>query len=326
MFYKKIILNYFIIITICICSLSSIYAYDVILGGHSIGIELNYNGVLIKGMYDIKDGNKIINQKDYGFKENDLIIKINNKDVNTINELSHYIEQYIDENNDIILTIQRDNQYLKKKLIIINNGESYSTGLYVKDGINGIGTITYYDENTKQFGALGHIMSEDNNITCQNGKIYYSKITNIIPSKKYNPGEKLGIRESDYIGTINENNISGLYGYYYNVPENSISIEISSKEEVKKGEAYFLTVLDNNKPIKCKIKILSIDKESNIKNFTFEVIDKDVLDKTSGIIQGMSGSPIIQNGKLIGAVTHVIVNNPTKGHGIFIENMLENEY
>lgn len=322
--YRKIILKVMIVFLLCFLFIQPIFAYEVILGGQSIGIELNYEGVLIKGMYDIEDGSKSINQRNFGFKENDIIIKVNDYEIDTIFDLSERIENCIKKQEDIILTLKRDNHYLKKKLTVITNGSNFSTGLYVKDGIGGIGTMTYYDENNKTFGALGHIMCDQSEIICNQGNIYLSKITKIIPSKDYSPGEKLGIKDSEYIGSIKQNNLTGIYGIYNQLPDHYQKIETAKIDELKKGKAYFLTVLDGNIPMKCHIEIISIsNKKDKTKNFTFKIIDKEVLEKTKGIVQGMSGSPIVQNGKLVGAVTHVLVNDPTKGYGIFIENMIE---
>ncbi len=321
--YKKKILSFFVVLLTVVSHIIPLFAYEVILGGQSIGIELNYNGVLIKGMYDINSYGENFNQKDYGFKENDVIVQVNDENINCISELSKKIEYCINKDIDIILTLKRDNLYLKKKLNIVKDDNNYTTGFYVKDGILGIGTITYYDQNTKRYGALGHIMSENNNYICQNGSIYFSKITKIVPSKNFNPGEKLGVKDSVNIGTIDKNTHTGIYGTYDYLPDNYKLIETADKKDVKLKEAYFYTVIENNDVIKCKIKIININSyNGNMKNFTFEIIDKNLLNKTNGIIQGMSGSPIVQDGKLIGAVTHVLVNDPSKGYGIFIENML----
>lgn len=319
--YKKISSS----ILVCFMIISStvpLYAYEVILGGHSIGISLNYNGVIINGMYDIKHNDQMINQKDYGFKENDLIIGVNDISIKSIQDLSVQINHAIDNHQDIYLNIKRNHHTIKKKLNVVRDGEQYMTGLYVKDGIQGIGTMTYYDNNNQTYRALGHIMKDESPFLCQKGSIYYSSITKIIPSQSYKPGEKIGIKNSEFIGTVEKNTYSGLYGHYDKLPQNIQYIDLGTKDDVHKGEAYFYTVLNGNKPVKCKINITHINSyNSKIKNFTFEITDKKVLDLSNGIVQGMSGSPIVQDNLLVGAITHVFLNNPTKGYGIFIENM-----
>lgn len=329
MLYKRLSITLFVVLSILFGS-SSVYAAEVLLGGDSIGIELNYDGVVISGTYDISIDNKSYNPSSDGFLSGDLIEKVNNKTVKSISDLMKIIESDIEKQKPIILTIQRDGQTFTQELKIQYNQKQFSTGLYVQDGLSGIGTMTYYNPSNQQFGALGHIMNDSklsNDIPLNQGKVYNSYIKKIRPSENGQPGEKVGEIGSVDIGTVYENNNFGIYGSYIDTQIlHKETISTASMEEVKKGDAYFLTVLNGHDIQRCRIKIthLKKQKQPDIKGITFEVVDKDVLKQAQGIVQGMSGSPIIQDGKLIGCVTHVDVNNVKIGYGLYIDWMLQN--
>ena len=329
MLYKRLSITLFVVLSILLGS-SSVYAAEVFLGGDSIGIELNYDGVVISGTYDISIDNKSYNPSSDGFVSGDLIKKVNDKTVKSISNLMKFIESDIEKQKPIFLTIQRDGRIFTQELKIQHNQKQFSTGLYVQDGLSGIGTMTYYNPSNQQFGALGHIMYDSklsNDIPLNHGKVYNSYIKKIRPSENEQPGEKVGEIGSIDIGTVFENNNFGIYGSYIDSQiTNKETISTASMDEVKKGDAYFLTVLNGHEIQKCHIKIthLKKQKQPDVKGITFEVVDKDVLKQAHGIVQGMSGSPIIQNGKLIGCVTHVNVNNAKIGYGLYIDWMLQN--
>ena len=201
------------------------------------------------------------------------------------------------------------------------------TGLYVKDQINGIGTLTYIDPETKRFGALGHEIIETataQKFEIKDGKIFNATVSNIEKSRNGTAGEKNATYDkTTTAGEIDNNDITGIYGTYQEEIANMETMEVGTKEEIKEGPATIKTVIEENKTEEFNINIIGIDTTSKTKNILFEITDDDLLNKTGGVVQGMSGSPIIQNDKIIGAVNYVIVNDTKKGYGIFITTMLE---
>ena len=209
-----------------------------------------------------------------------------------------------------------------------DENDVYKTGLYVKDSVTGIGTLTFIDPETKKFGALGHEIEEQTTgkiFEIKDGKIFETTVTGIIPSTDGSPGEKKAEYDPENVeGNVDENTTQGIFGTYTDNIQNRKTYKVAKPKEVKTGDAKILTVLDDDNIKEYSIKISEInDLKSKNKNFIFEITDSELKDKTGGIIQGMSGSPIIQGDYIIGAVTHVVVDNPLKGYGIFITNMLE---
>ena len=293
----------------------------VILGGENIGIEIETDGILIVGFYDIDNKTNIKN-----LKLGDRIIKINNKKVNNINEMIDIIDN--SKNKKIInLTLIRENKELQTTLELEYKNNVYKTGIYVKDKVIGIGTIAYINPENQSYCALGHeIIESYTNIKVEikDGKIYASDVTGIKKSTKSKTGEKEAKINKDIIyGNISKNTKSGIYGTYTGILDMNNTIEVANKNEIHEGKAYIYTVLDGNKKEKYEITITKINKSSQTKNILFEITDKKLINKTNGIIKGMSGSPIIQDNKIIGAVTHAIQSKPNLGYGIFITTMLE---
>ncbi len=320
-----------LIIVVCsICSISHVYAIEVILGGESIGIELHYDGVMISGTYDITIDNKTYNPSSDGYRSGELITHVNNKKIDSLSALIKNIEMNIDESQTIILTLISNEKEITRELKYQQNNNQYSTGLYVTDGLSGIGTMTYYNPATQHFAALGHMIYDatlSSEMIIKEGSIYTSYVQSIIPSINGNPGEKIASIDSIKIGTIYANNNYGIYGKYTVLSKESQKISTASMDEVEKGDAYFLTVLEGDTIIQCDIEITNLKKQSSpsIKGITFKIVDEVVLSETNGIVQGMSGSPIIQNNKLIGCVTHVDTHNVEYGYGLYIDWMLEND-
>ena len=303
----------------------SVYAYSnkIIVGGENVGINIKSDGILVVGFYKVNGESIVANPS---IKTGDLILKVSNTEVNSINELTNAIEtQKVD--SKIELLIKRDNKEFTSVLNLIEQDGIYKTGLYVKDSISGIGTLTYIDPETKIFGSLGHEIIEANTsktIEVKTGSIFSSVVTGITKSVDGTPGEKNAKLDNQKIyGEIKENTQYGLFGNYTNNLPGKKLVEVAKPDEVKVGDAKILTVLDDNEVKEYDIYINRINEYNKIKNIFFEITDKELLDKTGGIVQGMSGSPIIQNEKIIGAVTHVIVDNVKNGYGIFITTMLE---
>jgi len=315
----------------CLCFLLSLFimpscilAYSdyIIAGGENIGIELNAKGIMVVGVYKVGDHYPAT---EAGIKVGDIITSINNESVSNISELSSKINTRISD--DIKIGYVRADVTSYTNLKLYKDNDIYKTGLYVKDSITGIGTLTFIDPNTKIFGALGHEIIERNTgqiLEVKDGKIYTSEVVNIEPSVNGVPGEKNAkLNTDEVIGDIFENTTKGIFGNYDAEIVKDKLYKVGNSSNIKKGEAMIRTVVANNKVEEFTINILKINENSKTKNIVFEITDKELLEKTGGIVQGMSGSPIIQGDYIIGAVTHVVVDDTTKGYGILITNMLE---
>lgn len=302
----------------------NIFAYSsyIIPGGENIGISINTKGILIVGTYEINNQNPAI---EAGLKTGDIIKKVNNVEVTNIDELVNQISK---SENEASITYLRNDKEFETKLKLIKEDGVSKTGLYVKDNVTGIGTLSYIDPKTLIYGALGHEVIESNSgllLEVKDGKIVSTNVTTIDRSENGNPGSKnANINLEDEEGTIKENTSSGIFGKYTNSLPNKELKKVANPDEIKTGPAKILTVIDGDEIKEYDINIIKImKKDANNKNILFEVTDKELLEKTGGIVQGMSGSPILQNDLIIGAVTHVVVEDPKKGYGIFITNMLK---
>jgi stage IV sporulation protein B len=299
------------------------YSSKIIVGGENIGINIQNNGILVVGFYKV-DGSLV--KCNPQIKVGDKIISVAGISVSNVNELTSAIEENI-INNTVDLTVFRDTKEINVTMELKEKDGIYKTGLYVKDNITGIGTLTYIDPETKIFGALGHEIIESSSnktIEVKTGTIFESIVTGITKSVNGTPGEKKAkLDSSNVIGSITKNTSVGLYGTYSGDISKYSLMDVADAEEVKLGSAKILTVTSGSEVKEYNINITKINEYSKIKNIYFEVTDESLLNQTGGIVQGMSGSPIIQNGKIIGAVTHVIVDNVKNGYGIFITTMLK---
>ena len=320
--FKKKLLLLLLFLTFVIPVNVLAYSTRIILGGDNIGISVNTKEILIVGFYKVN--NKYI-AKDQGFMVGDRISKVNGIEVNSIEVLIDEINKAKDDK--IILSIIRNDKELELELKLYNDNGKYKTGLYIKDQITGIGTLTYIDPETKIFGSLGHEIIDNKTgkiIEIKDGNIFESSITGTIKSSPTTTGEKKATFNQNIInGNIKKNTIKGIFGKWTSDIDNDNLIEVGNSEDITLGDAEIYTVLKNNDVKSYKIKILKVNKDSTTKNILFEINDEILIDKTNGVIKGMSGSPIVQNNKIIGAVTHAILNDNTKGYGIFITTMLE---
>ena len=309
----------------CILSISDVYAYSdyIIPGGENIGINIKSEGILVVGFYKI-NGN--LNKGTPNIKVGDRVLEVENTIVNTNEELVEAIKDNMHENKVNILVKRNDNK-INISLPLIYDEDTYKTGLYIKDEITGIGTLSYIDPISHIYGALGHEIVETNSketVEVKTGNIFRSYVTGIDRSVRGTPGGKNArFYKDDIFGDINKNTINGIYGKYTKEIDSSLAIPIGSINEIKTGKAFIYTVLNGEEKKEYEINITKIDKSNNTKNIYFDITDVNLLEKTGGIVQGMSGSPIIQDGKLVGAVTHVVVSNPSSGYGISIISMLE---
>ena len=297
------------------------YSDYIIAGGDNIGIELNASGVLVVGTYDI---NNYSPAKESKIMIGDIITHVNNKRIYSIEQLV----SNIGNSDSVNLTYERNSKEYDTKLTLIKDSDNvYKTGLYVKDSITGVGTLTFIDPNTNLFGALGHEIVEKATgkiLEIKDGTIYDSTVTSITRSSKGSPGEKNARYDKSSVqGTISENTIHGIFGEYTDSINNDSLYKVGTIDDIKLGKAYIRTVLNGSEIKEYEINITKISDKNTIKNITFDITDSELLETTGGVVQGMSGSPIIQGEYIIGAVTHVVVDNPTKGYGILITNMLE---
>ena len=303
----------------------NIFAYSshIVLGGQNVGINIENKGVIVIGFYKI---NGYFNKGSKELKVGDLITKVNGEEISSIKELTIGIEKYI-KDNKVELTFVRNNKENKTNLTLYKENDIYKTGLYVKDSIKGIGTISYIDPETKIYGSLGHEILESNSntkIEVKTGYIFESSITGIDKSIDGHPGEKKArFNSKNVFGTIDKNTIYGIFGTYQKDIDTTNLIEVGKKEDVKIDKAYIYTVLNDNKIEKFEINITNINDYNKIKNINFEITDERLLTETGGIVQGMSGSPIVQDDKVIGVVTHVVIDKVKSGYGLFITTMLE---
>ena len=306
----------------------------VIPSGEAIGLRLYTSGVLVVGMSEIQgeDHNNYTPYKNSGIKEGDMITKVDDESVTCTSDLVTKINK--SNGNSVKITYVRDGCDYNTEILPTKTSENeYKLGLWVRDAASGVGTITFYDTKTGDFGALGHgILDIDTEelIDIARGDIVTSKIVSIVKGEKGKPGELQGsIDNGKIIGEVYKNTNFGIYGKLNNIDNikqaNDKVMEVMPRDEVKEGKATILCTLDDNKQEEYEIEIEKVYKSTNRtnKNMIIKVTDQRLLDKTGGIIQGMSGSPIIQDGKFVGAVTHVMVNNPEKGYGIFADTMLK---
>ena len=319
MFFKKIklILVSIMLLTMPINALA--YSDYIYASGKSVGINIKLKGIMVVGLYEVNGVSPGVIAK---INLGDRIIKVNNNDVNSIKEMTDAISN--SNNKDSVeITYLRNNKEYKTNLKLINDNGIYKTGLYVKDTISGVGTLTYIDPGTMMYGALGHEIIDRNTKTMvdiDDGKIFKSSVTSITKSTNGNPGSKNALYYSDVVyGNINKNTHSGIFG---NFSANTDNLKLYKVSNPVLGDAKILTVIDNDTIKEYSINITKINVFKETKNILFDITDTELLNKTGGIVQGMSGSPIIQGDNIVGSVTHVVVDNPEKGYGIYITNML----
>lgn len=309
---------------------------EVIPVGKIIGLKLYTNGVLIVGMSEIENVNhqKERPYENLNIQEGDTILKVNDLEIQTIENLQKEINKSDGKNID--LTILKEDGTIETsniKPVKVSNTE-YKLGLWVKDAATGVGTLTYYEPNSKSFAALGHGITDsdtDKLIDIDSGNIVTSKIVSIQKGEQGKPGEIRGsIINQPTIGKVYKNTEFGIYGELTNLSNikfnYSNKLKVALREEIQEGNAKVLCSLDGNETEEYNIKIEKIYKDNNEdnKSMLIEVTDKNLINKTGGIIRGLSGAPIIQNGKFIGAITNVLVNSPTKGYAIFGDIMIKN--
>lgn len=305
---------------------------ELIPGGMAFGVKFFVDGAIVLGTTGVETATGVVSPaKDCGLKAGDVIIRAGGKEFESASELISVIEgsggkpihlAYLRNGNEntVAVTPVRD----------LENGD-YRIGVMVRDSTAGIGTVSFIDPETLDFGGLGHGIYDSETgllLPLARGAVVGVEITDVVKSERNDPGELSGQFDTKVIGELWENSEQGVFGRFKSLPANAQkAIPVASRGEIVEGKAHILTTLSDNRVGEYEIEIEHVYKNSGTtKNFLIRVTDPKLLEQTGGIVQGMSGSPIIQNGKLIGAVTHVLVNDPIHGYGICIENMLDQAF
>lgn len=302
-------------------------------GGHSIGIKLRSQGVNVVGYYFFSvSGKSISPAREAGVKIGDTILKVNGAEVEDAPGAARLLAR--GDGQRVQLLISRGGELINLWLTprySLSDG-AYRIGLYLRDTAAGVGTLTFYDPGTRQYGALGHVILDSDThqpINLSEGSIVKAKIIGIKAAQRGRPGEKTGIFVDDSFGSINKNTPYGIFGRISD-PAGMDSpyrdpLPMALSTEVQTGHAEILTVIEGENIGSYAVEIEKIvyQADPSDKGMIVRIVDEELLRCTGGIIQGMSGSPIIQNGKIIGAVTHVFINDPTRGYGVFVEWMCQ---
>ena len=302
--------------------------------GNIAGVKLYTSGVLVVGMSEIegKDNKTYKPYENSGIEEGDTIVKVNNNTISSTDELIKNVNMSNGEKIEIQYIHDEETKECSIMPVKTEN-EEYKLGLWVRDSAAGVGTVTFYEPSTQKFGALGHGITDIDTgdlLNIASGEFVTANILNIKKGENGNPGKIQGtVEEQETIGKISKNTEFGIYGKIDNMSslniDKSKEMEVALRDEIELGKATILCSLDNQSVKEYEIEITKIYKDNNYNNKSMEirVTDEELIEKTGGIIQGMSGSPIIQNGKFVGAVTHVLVNSATEGYAIFGDLMLK---
>lgn len=298
--------------------------------GTPFGIKMFTNGVVVVGTADLDSATGTVNPAAIaGIKIGDVITEVNGKAISENDEIAQAIEASNGE--PLNLTFVREKKVLHTKLTPVKSSydNTYKGGLWVRDSTAGIGTVTFFCPEDRSFGGLGHGICDNDTrdlMPMKTGEIVGVTIHDVQRGQKGSAGELRGyFTSSDPVGDVQANLETGVYGTLNASPVEHEAVEIAMKQEIKLGNAQILATVDGDTPQYYDAQIQSVDYsgENHTKNMVIRITDSKLLARTGGIVQGMSGSPVLQNGKLIGAVTHVFLNDPTQGYGIFAENMLE---
>ena len=303
---------------------------EVYVGGMPFGVRFQAGEVsVLKTQSFSSNGKEICPAAEAGICTGDVILCVNSQRVETVTEFASAADA--DRGVPIEIFLRRGEETVNTSVTPMKNDESgvYQLGILLKDSAAGIGTVTFVYPDTLRFAGLGHGICDTDSgklLEIPNGYITDVTIVGIHKGIPGTPGELKGTLESEKCGKLLQNCEVGVFGMFAEPPEGMRkSVAIAKAEEVREGKATILCTLDDNRIREYEVEVEKIDhgSKTKTKNYTLRITDPALLGKTGGIVQGMSGSPILQNGKLIGAVTHVLVNDPTRGYGIFIENMLD---
>lgn len=336
-----------IFLTICLLGTSNVTAEAtpygssplyVVVCGTPVGIKLKSHGVIITGfMGFMADDNSYASPaKDSGFTEGDRIIAIDGKPVNSVEEMQSVLDQLNSPSAQV--TIENKEGRAEKTIQLCRDSETkhFRMGIWAKDTAAGIGTLTFYSEECHMYGALGHAITDHGvQYDISGGSLQKADITGIKKGIAGTPGELRGYFNdtSQRLGNVSVNCETGIYGSFteeltHNASSEFCRLAVANNSEIHKGSAYIMTSAIDGKMTRYTIEITQINKGNcdGTKSFTIKITDKRLLNVTGGIVQGMSGSPIVQDGKFAGAVTHVMINDPQIGYGIFAMSMIDTMY
>ena len=317
-----------VILIVIICLSVSVSAADLCAGGMPFGVRFKTEGVTVAGLGDvITEKGAVCPARDAGLQPKDTLISIGGKRISASDELVKIISE--SGGKPIEVKYSRGGTEFSTKLTpACDKSGVYRAGMWVRDSAAGIGTVTFYDPETGTFAGLGHGICDSETgelIPLSSGRVTDVSIFGIERGVAGTPGELKGCFGTREIGTVEMNTDTGVYGKLTAMPKNGELFEIACRDDVHAGEVSIRCTLADGDMRDYKAVISEINRQSrDNKSFIITVTDDTLIERTGGIVQGMSGSPIIQDGKLIGAVTHVMINDPTRGYGIFIENMIDN--
>lgn len=317
----------------------------VIPGGQSIGVLLHSQGVIVVGHAAVleESGREVKPAEEAGIMEGDIILKINDEAVQSDTQVRDMVAKAGAAGQPLLIEVKREGELLTKKVkpVFCRETLQYRLGLLIRDGAAGIGTLTFYEPDSMVYGALGHLITNLGStqpVELSDGEIVDANVQGIHRGKRGQPGEKVGMFPGDkkVSGTIRKNTKLGIFGCLKKPIDNTSfkeAIPVAMADQIHEGKAEILTVLQDDKIEKFEIEIIKINKQARQdgKALVIKITDQKLLDQTGGIVQGMSGSPIIQDEQLVGAITHVFVNDPTRGYGVPVQWMIEesgllNEY
>jgi len=333
---KQIALDLFRLISLRDTAVSIVPQVKVVPGGQSIGVLLHSKGVIVVGYSAIQEqsGNKVNPSVDAGISVGDIILKINNEDVKSEGQVRDMVTRAGTSGQPLNLEVKHgtDIFYTKINPVYCTETSRYRIGLLIKDSAAGLGTLTFYEPESMTYGALGHVITDIGSaqpFNLSDGRIVGASIQAIHRGKRGQPGEKIGIFQDDkkINGTISKNTKLGIFGNLQKPLENAnqnMLKTVAPANQIHEGKAEILTVLKDEQVEKFSVEILKLNLNAvhDGKGIIIKITDPRLLEQTGGIIQGMSGSPIIQDDKLVGAITHVFVNDPTRGYGVPVEWML----
>lgn len=329
-------MNLFGIIPVKTMEINVVPNREIVACGNTIGVKIRTKGLLVIGISDVEDasGSKNYPAKQIGIKPGDLILQANGNDLVSINDFIEQIDNSGGQN--IHLRIKHGDEIISRdiKPVRSSDDDKYHLGLWVRDSTAGIGTLTFYDPGTRSFGALGHGITDLDTgkiMPVKQGEILESTILSVKKGKQGAPGELKGVfmEERKRLGVINKNSEFGIYGNLEGNASERIEgklYPVALKSQLREGPAKILSNIDGSDVSEYSVEIQKVSRQKldSAKGMVIKVTDPRLLNISGGIVQGMSGSPIIQDGRIVGAVTHVLVNDPTRGYGIFIEKMLKN--
>ena len=316
---KKIYLRLILGLAILYIIPTSVLAADMLIPvGRVVGLELHNNTVTVAA---VEDDSAALSA---GIQVGDRILSIDEQAIQSADDVRYALDR---SEGSIRLTLERDGELSTLRIEPAITADGPKLGIYLRQGVTGIGTVTYYDPVTQTFAALGHGVNEPSGqlLRLTTGNIYAARVSSVRKGASGEPGQLIGtLCAKDPLGKLSRNTAQGVFGYGQ-LPWKAQALPVGDSKTVKTGNATILSTVTGDSPREYSVEILKLYPASrqNGRNMLIRVTDPELLNITGGIVQGMSGSPLVQDGKLIGAVTHVLVNDPTMGYGIFIENMLE---